>query len=313
VAELCIHLDGLPLALELAAARLKVLSPRAILERLQSRLDVLAPAAQDQPARHQTLRAALDWSYELLTDQEQRLLRALSVFVGGCTIEAGEAVCASDNIPREVVLNLLAQLVDKSLVVADIAADGSVRYRLLETIREYAHDGAVQHGEAELAVQRHAAYFYAQAQQAEGAVPGTYSPRALGQLARERDNLRAALRWCADNGQVEQGVRIGSALWEAVEHLLAESESARPAAPPSSGAMVAGPLSPREREVAVLLGRGYTNRQLADELVIAEGTAERHVANILNKLSLSSRAQVAVWAVEHGLLAAAVPGTGSAG
>ena len=137
----------------------------------------------------------------------------------------------------------------------------------------------------------------------------------MERLGEERDNLRAALRWSAENGETEQAVRVGTMLWEAMEFALAEP--ARIASSDSASIPVAatesvvapsvpargGPLSAREREVAVLLARGFTNRQIADTLVIAEGTAERHVANILNELSLSSRAQAAVWALEHGLLA----------
>lgn len=311
VAELCVRLDGLPLALELAAARSKVLAPQAILERLQGRLDLLSAGAQDQPARHHTLRAALDWSYELLSPPEQALLRRLSIFVGGCSLDAVETVCAGDGVPAELVLDLLAQLVDKSLVVTE-TIDGDVRYRLLETIRQYADEAAGQHGEVADAARLHAGYFSQLAEQAETQLQRTATGPWLDRLALERDNLRAALRWSTENGQTQQAVHIGTMLWEAMEHVLAEAESARPAA---SDAIIAGaadgvvaapragPLSAREREVAVLLARGFTNRQIAATLVIAEGTAERHVANILNKLSLSSRAQAAVWAVEHGLLA----------
>ena len=218
-------------------------------------------------------------------------------------MDAAEAVCPDDDIPSHLVLDFLAQLVDKSLVVAEIAGDGTVRYRLLETIRQYANDAATQRGEAAEAARQHAAYFRALSGQAEAQLQGADARGWLERLAQERDNLRAALRWSAENGQTEQGVRLGSMLWEAMEYLLAEAEAARPAASDVSLLALAGPLSAREHEVAVLLARGFTNRQIAEALVIAEGTAERHVANILNKLSLSSRAQAAVWAVEHGLLA----------
>ncbi len=318
VAELCVRLDGLPLALELAAARSKVLAPQAILERLQGRLDLLSAGAQDRPARHHTLRAALDWSYDLLSPPEQALLRRLSIFVGGCSLDAVEAVCAGDGVPADQVLDLLAQLVDKSLVVTETVMDGDVRYRLLETIRQYADEAAGQHGEVADAGRLHAGHFNQVAEDGETQLQRPDSAPELDRMALERDNLRAALRWSTENGQTQQAVRIGTMLWEAMEHVLAEAESARPAssdpdsattgtatpaADAAQGARLPGPLSAREREVIVLLARGFTNRQVADALVIAEGTAERHVANILNKLSLSSRAQAAVWAVEHGLLA----------
>jgi DNA-binding CsgD family transcriptional regulator len=262
------------------------------------------------------LRAALDWSYELLSPAEQALFRQLSVFVGGCSLEAVEAVCAGDGVPAEQILDLLSQLVDKSLVVTETVTDGDVRYRLLETIRQYADGAAGEHGEVADVAHRHAGYFNRLAEQAETQLLRPNSGAWLDRLALERDNLRAALRWSTENGQTQQAVRIGTMLWETMEHVLAEAESARPAAPDAinakkvdgaATALAAGPLSAREREVAVLLARGFTNRQLAETLVIAEGTAERHVANILNKLSLSSRAQAAVWAVEHGLLVAVRP------
>src|SRR5439155_15365672 len=124
VAELCVRLDGLPLAIELAAARSKVLSPNALLARLEERLDLLASTARDQPARHRTLRHAIDWSYELLSTHERRLFHRLAAFAGGWTLDAAEAVAAGGEVVRSEVLGLLTQLIDDSLVVPELGAGG---------------------------------------------------------------------------------------------------------------------------------------------------------------------------------------------
>ena len=168
VAEVCVRLDGLPLALELAAARLKLLPPQAILARLGSRLDLLTGGARDRPARHQTLRAALAWSHDLLSAGEQRLLRRLAVFAGGCTLEAAEAVCAfgageerGDGGPPSAspVFDRLAALVDQSLLQQRDQPDGEPRFVMLETIREDGLERLEASGEAPATRRRHAEYY----------------------------------------------------------------------------------------------------------------------------------------------------------
>jgi non-specific serine/threonine protein kinase len=225
VAEICVRLDGMPLAIELAAARIDVLSPSQIAERLQDRFRLLTGRGRAGVPRHQTLRATMDWSHELLAEPERALLRALSVFAGGFTLEAAEAACGEGNgqratsseqratrggpVPSSLlaarcplpsslpvapddVLDLLTALVDKSLVIAE-EQEGAVRYRLLETVRQYAGEKLEEAGEDAAARDRHAAWYLALA---EAAAPELYGPRVLEWLARlerEHDNLRAAL------------------------------------------------------------------------------------------------------------------------
>ena len=169
VAQICHRLDGMPLALELAAARVKVLSPRQIAERLDDTFGLLAGGTRTALARHQTLRATMDWSFDLLTEPEQVLARRLSVFAGGWTLEAAEAVCAG--VEGEEVLDLLTRLVDKSLVVVQAGAT-SVRYRFLETVRQYARDRLLLSGEIERAHRRHRDHFLAWAEASEVQLQG---------------------------------------------------------------------------------------------------------------------------------------------
>ncbi len=207
VAEICVRLDGLPLAIELAAARVKLFSPAAILARLERRFDLLRADTQDRPGRHQTLRAALDWSYQLLPPPEQRLLRRMAVFVGGCTLDAAAHVTES---PR---LDELASLVDKSLLRQIATADGETRCYMLETVRQYALEQLTESGEHEELRVRHAAWCLKLAETAEPELVGPRQVSWLERLEREHDNLRAALRWCIDRGDAEMGARLGGALW----------------------------------------------------------------------------------------------------
>jgi predicted ATPase len=148
VADLCRRLDGLPLAIELAAARTRVLTVEQIAERLDARFDLLTGGAA-LPARHQTLLAAMDWSHDLLSNRERALFRRLAIFERGWTLDEAEAACAGDDLPRTQILDLLTQLVDKSLVVADTDPAGPTHFRMLETIREYAWGELVAAGEVE--------------------------------------------------------------------------------------------------------------------------------------------------------------------
>lgn len=192
VAEICVQLDGLPLAIELAAARIKLLSPQAIVERLHSRLNLLTGGARDLPRRQQTLRNTLDWSYELLNKQEQRFFCSLGVFVGSWSLEAAEAIAGSE-APDS--LYLLTSLVDKSLL--RLVEDGATepRFLLLETIREYALERLQRQGEDEEARRRHALYYLKLAEAVEGQLQGAGQQEGLQCLDREAANLRAVLRW----------------------------------------------------------------------------------------------------------------------
>jgi predicted ATPase len=193
LADICIRLDGLPLAIELAAARCKSLSPQQIAERLDQRLSLLTRGTQSA-LRQQTLRDTLDWSYELLSEAEQTLLHYLAVFAGGWTLAAAEKVASDSARSSPSTLDLLSQLVDKSLVIAQEQA-GQMRYRLLETIREYALEKLQTSGAAADAQQRHATVYWALAREAQAQLRGREQARWLERLEREHDNLRAALGW----------------------------------------------------------------------------------------------------------------------
>ncbi len=202
VAQICQRLDGIPLAIELAAARTRVLSVAQIAARLDDRFRLLTDGSRSALPRHRTLKAAVDWGYQLLSDEEQALLRRLSVFAGGCTLEAAEAVAGRD------VLDLLANLVDKSLVVF------SDRYRLLETVRQYAAERLAERGETDEARARHLDYFVKLGEEAEPHNFGGDGDRAwINRLEAENDNLRAAFDFCeADEGRVESALRLATSM-----------------------------------------------------------------------------------------------------
>jgi len=202
VSEICRRLDDLPLALELAAARVKALSPKQILERLEQRLPLLTGGARDLPERQRTLRATIAWSHELLTADEQRLFARLAVFRGGCTVEAAEVVIGAD-------LDGLQSLVDKSLL-----RQADERFFMLETIREYAAEQLEASGEANELRGRHAEHFLALAEEAEPHVLGVSPVDWLDRLDRDHDNLRAALDWFESTGEIQSALRIGGAVWE---------------------------------------------------------------------------------------------------
>lgn len=240
VAQVCQSLDGIPLAIELAAARVRVLSVEQIAQRLDDRFRLLTGGGRTTLPRHQTLRGAMDWSYVLLSEQERAVFRRLAVFAGGYTLGAAEAVCAGADIVQDEILDLLAQLVDKSLVVVE-AQNADVRYRMLETIRQYAREKLVEAQEEAQVRRRHRDWFLALAEQAEPMLPGP-GEWWLDRLEVEHDNLRAALELCLGSGEVEAGLRLAGALkrfwlvrgyWiegrQRLEALLARSEGAAPA------------------------------------------------------------------------------------
>jgi predicted ATPase/serine/threonine protein kinase len=219
VIEICARLDGLPLAIELAAARVKVLSPAAMRTRLASRLQLLTGGARDLPQRQQTLRSAIDWSYDLLNPAEQRLFRRLSVFVGGCTLEGVEAVCDTKGDLDLDLLDGMASMVDKSLLQQIEQANAEPRFAMLETIREYAREKLETSQEEARTKRAHAAYCLVLAEEEV-----TEQTRAewLDRFALEHDNFRAALEWLTQTRDAEWGLRLGSALfrfWEAREYL----------------------------------------------------------------------------------------------
>jgi predicted ATPase/DNA-binding CsgD family transcriptional regulator len=241
VAAICARLDGLPLAIELAAARVAHLPLSAILERLAQRLSFLTGGARDLPDRLRTLRGALRWSYDLLTGEEQRFFRLLAGFQGGFTLDAAEAIAEASGLSADNVLEAVASLVDKSLLQLDETTDDP-RYRMLETIRELGLEQLVEQGEADAARQTHAAYFLALAEQAAPQWWGHDPAEWLDRLEIEHDNLRAALGWSVERQHLDLGMRLAIALhwfWRSrgpvsegrrwMAALMADSDEAPPA------------------------------------------------------------------------------------
>ncbi len=219
VAAICARLDGLPLAIELAAARIKLLSPSAMLARLESCLSLLTGGARDLPTRQQTLRGTVDWSYGLLNPAEQTLFRRLSVFLGGCTLEAVEAVCDTAGDLGLDVLDGMASIVDKSLA-HQVEAAGETRFVMLSTIREYALERLAASNDAAATRRSHAAYYLVLAE--EGALEAAAHPEWLDRFEVEHDNFRAALEYLIKTGDADWGLRLGTALfhfWETREYL----------------------------------------------------------------------------------------------
>ncbi len=208
VAELVERLDGLPLAIELAAARARLITPRAMLVRLERQLDLLRSTEVDRPLRHQSVRATVSWSFDLLSNNEQRAFCRLGVFAGGCSLAAAEAVL--DDLPAP--LELLASLIDKSLARTEPIAGGDVRLRMLETIRSFALDKLASSGDDELARQRHALFLLEQFKPESWEVLDLPTPEELAQLEAEHDNVRAALRWCIDAGRVDTALELATSI-----------------------------------------------------------------------------------------------------
>lgn len=213
VAEICRQLDGIPLAIELAAARTKGLTVGQIAARLDDRFRLLSGGSRTALPRQQTLRASMDWSYQLLSGPERVLLRRLSVFAGGFSLEAAEQVCGDGAGEPGQVVDALLQLVDKSLVAADDRGD-QARYRLQETVRQYGRERLQEAGEADETHRRHRDWFLALAERAETEVRGPQQVSWLGRLELDHDNFRAALEWTkADAGNAEAELRLAAGLW----------------------------------------------------------------------------------------------------
>jgi len=212
VAQVCYRLDGIPLAIELAAARIRVLSVGQISSRLDDSFRLLTGGGRSALAHHRTLRTAMDWSHELLSEEEKALFGRLSVFAGGFVLEAAEAVCAGDGLEGGEVLDLLASLVDKSLVLFEERAR-ETRYRLLETVRQYAAEKLEESGEETEVRRRQADFFVGLAERAAPELKGHEQVAWLGRLETEHDNLRTAMRFLLDRGHSEAVSRLAWALW----------------------------------------------------------------------------------------------------
>jgi predicted ATPase/class 3 adenylate cyclase len=284
VAEICRRLDGLPLAIELAAARAKILSPPALLERLGQMLPVLTGGARDLPDRQRTLSDTIAWSYGLLDEQEQRLFAMLAVFAGGFTLEAAEAVCGAD-------LDTITSLVDKSLVRHE---EG--RFRMLETIREFARERLDEGVFAEIGG-RHVDFFLALAGSG-GSEAQPHTSEWLGRLDPERDNLRVALHLARELGDARLELRLATALsgyWEYRSYLTEGLERIQEALDrdPEAPAEIRGEALRRGGLIALRLGDHTTARQMADQLIQlhAESEDQSGVASGLNLLGVVATAE----------------------
>ncbi len=254
IAQICQRLDGMPLAIELAAARVKSIGVEQIAARLDDRFQLLTGGSRTALPRQQTLRATIDWSHDLLPEQERILFRRLSVFAGGWTLTAAEQVAGQDGITPNEVLDLLTRLADKSLVIIE-EQSGQARYHLLETIRQYAREKLDDVGESDAVRNHHLDYFMEFAQEASAKLDGSEQLEWLDRLDIEHDNPHTALEWSLSKGRVEKGLRLGSALaqfWQIrgylnqgrawLETLLSKS-SAAPASVRASALSGAGFLS----------------------------------------------------------------------
>ncbi len=266
VAEICYRLDGLPLAIELAAALVRLLPPHALLQRLELRLPLLTRGARDVPARQQTMRNAIAWSHDLLTAEEQIHFRRLAVFAGGCTLEAAEAVVNQEGT-RDVFAGL-SSLVDKSLLRQDEGADGQPRFRMLETVREYGLERLDASGEGTASRGRHAGYFLSLLEQRD---LQDFDQAWLDVIEREHDNVRVALGWSRESGDHDMLIRLAGALvwfWYYHGHLNEGQRWLRQAleTPQDAGA-------PQPRALALTAGGLLANvlgeTERADELLTA--------------------------------------------
>jgi predicted ATPase/DNA-binding SARP family transcriptional activator len=217
VAQVCRRLEGIPLAIELAAARMGALSVEQVAERLEDPLKLLGVGSRTA-ARQRTLRAALGWSHDLLGDAERKFFCRLSVFAGGWTLEAAEEVCSGEGVERDHALDLLSRLVDKSLVVAEVEQEGAMRYRMLEPVRQYARERLEEGGMVEWLRGRHAGYYLKLAEEpggedADPRMKGSPPVAWLKRMGTEHANLRAALGWSLDTDAEELGLRLAVALW----------------------------------------------------------------------------------------------------
>jgi predicted ATPase/tRNA A-37 threonylcarbamoyl transferase component Bud32 len=295
VAAICTRLDGLPLAIELAAARIKLLSPSAMLARLESRLNLLTGGARDLPTRQQTLRSTVDWSYSLLNTAEKTLLRRLSVFTGGCTLESVEAVCDTREDLGVDVLDGMASMVDKSLAQQVEQVEEETRFHLLSTIREYALERLAESNDESVTRRAHAAYYLVLAE--EGAEDAVARPEWLDRFEVEHDNFRTALDYLINTGDADWGLRLGAALfrfWETREHLT-EGRNAIARLLAMEGAAAHSKLRARLLfAAAVLAGEqgdyGAAHQLFEDSLETCLELEDKHgVAVALNALAVNAR------------------------
>jgi non-specific serine/threonine protein kinase len=293
VGAVCRRLDGIPLAIELAAARVRTMPVEAIAERLNDRFRLLTSGDRTALPRQQTLRALIDWSYELLSEDERSVFRRLAVFAGGWTLEAAEAVVAFDTVAQRAVLDLVTQLAEKSLVAMD--AD-QARYRLLDTVREYADERLAEVGEAEETRTRHLHYYVALAEKARPQLGGPKQAQWLARLDVERENLLSAHRWCDQaHDAAETGLKLAFLLrpyWInrgllGVGHRLTVDALNRPSAKPSSLARCRGLFD--AGQLSYFMGRYSEARQYLEQSLRIARELHDHgwIASVLQPLGMA--------------------------
>ncbi|MFD4370229.1 BTAD domain-containing putative transcriptional regulator [Streptomyces sp. NPDC058486] len=314
VEDICRRLDGVPLALELAATRVRALGVHRLLERLDDRFRLLSAGQRGAPARQQTLRAVIDWSWELLPEPERLVLRRLAVHAEGCTLDAAEQVCGGGEVAADDVLDLLARLVDRSLVVAVEGKDGP-RYRLLESVAAYCVERMADAGETEDVRGRHLTYYTRLAEAAEPALRGPAQREWLARLDAESPNLRAALDRAAQRGDAEHAQRLVDALawyWvlrgrlgEAVRSTATALDTAGTSPDPAEGPDALAPALARVRARVAVWRTGLT-------VMSGDGTdRHRRIASALASVDAAYGAGPAVLAWARWFLAHALCGTGS--
>ncbi len=300
VAAICRHLDGIPLALELAAARVGALPVEGIATRLDDRFRLLTGGPRTALPRQRTLRAALDWSYDLLSEPERALLRRLAVFAGGWTLGAAEAVGVGEGVEDWEALDLLDGLVNKSLAQEE-ESSGDARYSLLETVRQYGIEKLGEGGETAATRERHLEWYLALAEESEPGLLGPEQGAWLERLEREHDNLRVALVWARDNGLVERGLRLAGALWRfwSMRGYLTEGRERLEGLLTLDGDDNMGVMSARAK---ALNGAGVLAGQQGDyahavslyeqSLTLCRGTGDKAaIAHVLNNLGLAAMYQ----------------------
>jgi predicted ATPase/DNA-binding CsgD family transcriptional regulator len=316
IAAICTRLEGVPLAIELAAEQGKLLPPKILLSRLEHPLEMLAGRRRDVPERQQTLLKTLAWNDDILSPDEQILFRRLAVFIGGCSLHALEAVSAASDDLSISVLEGVRSLVDMSLVQYDVSEEGEPRLSLLEIIRLYALKRLAESGELDRTRNAHAAYYLAFAEKAALDVSDADQSARQERLEREEGNLRAAWEWLIERKRSEEAERLARFLGETIGEATAptcrrtlpdrsQGEIAPMALPLRSteplSLLIYEELTAREIEVLRLLALGLSNKQIAERLVISPHTVNGHIHSIFGKLALNSRSAATRFALEHHL------------
>ncbi|HZT98007.1 MAG TPA: tetratricopeptide repeat protein, partial [Chloroflexota bacterium] len=298
IVSICRRLEGLPLALELAASQLKHRSPDWLLEQIPRRLDVLGPGPRDLPARQQTMRATIEWSYNLLDAEEQAVFRCLAVFAGSGDSRAVEAVAREMGLAPDTVMVSLAALADKSMLRLDDSNGVGLRFRMLETVREFAHDRLDASGENPMARAAHASHYLCLAEEFYPELSGERAGYWMGRLAAELDNLRAALRWYAESGDAEKGLQLAGSLWRLwltrglfqegrrwLDLMLGEDSGHAQSVPARARALLAaGVLAHQQSELDTAESR-YDEAQF----LMRELSDERGLADVLNAQGMLAR------------------------